>query len=157
MPDSILMRKAVREDVPVIVALLTNDFLGKNRESLDDLHVYYQAFEAIDNDKDQLLVMAEMNQELVGTLQITYTRNMSFRGSLRAVLEGVHVHDAYRNQGIGQFMVTWAIAQAKAKGCRFVQLTSHKERHNAHRFYERLGFAASHEGFKIDLQEKVQE
>lgn len=150
------IRRATEDDVPEIVALFTDDILGSRREAHGDSVApsYYEAFEAINADKNNLMIVAEIDGVLVGTLQITYITNMSHQGAKRAMIEGVHVDSSRRNLGIGKYMMEWAITQAKEKGCRFVQLTSNKERPDAHRFYERLGFEASHEGFKLDLNAK---
>lgn len=153
MKPTITIRNATREDVPAIVHLFADDILGSKRETLEDVipQSYYDAFEAISQDANQQLIVASMQGVIVGTLQLTILANMSFKGAKRALLEGVHVAHQHRNQGIGQMMMEWAIAEAKKNGCRFVQLTSNKQRKDAHRFYERLGFVASHEGFKMEL------
>lgn len=153
MLEQIIIRGATRKDVPDIVRLHADDILGSQRESMGGAiaQSYYDAFDLIDSDKNQQLIIAEMNHKPIGTLQISYIANMSFQGATRAMVEGVHVDANCRNQGVGQFMMQWAIAQAKHRGCRFVQLTSNKQRKDAHRFYERLGFVASHEGFKLDV------
>ncbi len=152
----ILLRKATRDDVAAIVQLFANDMLGSRRESQEE-HIpecYYEAFAAIDTDKNNCLIVAEDNGKVVGTLQLTFIVNMSFYGAKRALIEGVHVASDYRNQGIGQHMMQWAIDAANKQGCRFVQLTSNKLRKDAHRFYQRLGFADSHEGFKMELRKE---
>ena len=154
MQHPIVIRKATIKDVPDIVLLLADDILGSTRESRVGAiaESYYRAFHAIEHDPNQQLVVAECAGKTVGTLQMTYLFNMSFQGARRAMIEGVHVTPQSRNQGVGQHMMEWAIAQAKQNGCWFVQLTSHKQRGNAHRFYERLGFIASHKGFKLALE-----
>jgi predicted N-acetyltransferase YhbS len=153
MQKQIMIRKATKEDVTEIVHLLADDMLGSKRENSgsDIAQSYYDAFDAINNDANQLLIMAEIEGKVVGTLQISYVTNMSHKGAKRAMIEGVHVDVSLRSQGIGQYMMEWAIAEAVKQGCRFVQLTSNKQRKEAHRFYERLGFVATHEGFKLDL------
>jgi GNAT superfamily N-acetyltransferase len=149
----ITIRQAIKDDVPTIVHLIADDFLGGAREALGDkiAESYYSAFAEIDIDKNQMLVVGEITGKVIGTLQISYITNMSHKGAKRAMIEGVHVEESLRGQGIGAFMIQWAITEAKVNGCRFVQLTSNKQRKDAHRFYERLGFGASHEGFKLDL------
>jgi len=153
MEKKIIIRKAIQNDVPAIVRLLSDDMLGSKREvsGQDIPQSYYNAFIAINNDPNQFLAVAEIDGKVIGTLQISYIPNMSYQGATRALLEGVLVDSALRSKGIGQHMIKWAIAEAKSKGCRFVQLTTNKQRKDAHRFYRRLGFVASHEGFKLDL------
>lgn len=151
---SINIRKATKDDVSEIVRLLADDILGSKREmdGHDLLQSYYKAFAAIDNDPNQFLGVVEMEGNVIGMLQISYIQNMSHQGATRALIENVRVDASLRGQGIGRYMMEWAIAEAKKNGCRFVQLTSNKKRKDAHRFYERLGFQASHEGFKLDLK-----
>jgi GNAT superfamily N-acetyltransferase len=153
MEQKITIRKALRSDVRAIVKLFSEDILGSKRENYTAgiSQKYYDAFETISLDNTQVLVVAEIDGKVIGTLQISYVTNMSFEGSVRAMIEGVHVNQELRSQGIGKYLMEWAILQAKNQGCRFVQLTSNKQRQDAHRFYERLGFAKSHEGFKLDL------
>jgi len=155
MPEQINIREAKRADVPAIVALFKDDILGSKREVCDESvpFSYYRAFDTIKDNKSNMMIVSEINGNIVGTLQIIYITNMSYQGARRAVIEGVHVDSSHRNCGIGKYMMQWAIAEAKAKGCRIVQLTSNKQRKDAHRFYERLGFKASHEGFKLDVTE----
>jgi GNAT superfamily N-acetyltransferase len=147
------IRGAVRADVPAIVRLLADDALGATRERLSEpLAVsYYDAFDAIDASANDELIVAEVGGQVVGTLQITYLQHMSFGGARRAQLEGVHVAAAWRSRSVGRYLVRWAIERARQRGCRIVQLTSNKSRADAHRFYLRLGFSASHEGMKLDL------
>lgn len=156
MKIQIIIRKATKTDIPAIVRLLADDILGSTREAAVRSELlqssYHNAFAAIDSDHNQFLAVAEFRGNVIGTLQITYITNMSHRGARRAQIEGVHVDSSLRGQGIGQYMMEWAIAEAKQYDCRFVQLTSNSLRKDAHRFYERLGFIASHQGFKLDLK-----
>jgi ribosomal protein S18 acetylase RimI-like enzyme len=112
---------------------------------------YERAFEEISADSRQLLVVAVDEQEIVGTLQLTVIPGLSRRGARRAQIEGVRVSRRYRSRGLGAAMIQWAIRESAARQCVLVQLTSDKSRVDAHRFYERLGFAATHEGFKMSL------
>jgi GNAT superfamily N-acetyltransferase len=96
-------------------------------------------------------VVAEDQEEVVGTMQLSFIPGLSRRGALRAQIEAVRVRRDFRDQGLGHAMFEWAIAEARNKGCSLVQLTSDKSRTGAHRFYERLGFVASHEGMKLTL------
>lgn len=151
--EPVRIRKATREDVPEIVRLLSGDVLGTERELYQDplLDEYYAAFEEIDGgDKDELLV-AESGGEVVGTMQLTFLRHLTHRGGLRAQIEAVRVDERRRGGGLGGAMIQHAIVRARESGCHMVQLTTNKQRHVAHRFYERLGFVASHEGMKLDL------
>jgi GNAT superfamily N-acetyltransferase len=146
----VIFRDARREDVPAIVALLADDILGAGREgSLDD--AYWKAFEQIAADPRNRLVVAEAAGQVAGTLQLTLLPGMSRHGMLRAQIEAVRIAAPQRGQGLGRAMIEWAIAQAREQGCGLVQLTSDKHRPDAVRFYESLGFTASHEGLKLPL------
>ena len=145
------LRRARRGDLPRILALLVDDQLGAVRESADDLAPYEQAFEAIDADPSHLLVVGELAGEVVATFQLSYLSGLSRKGTWRAQIEAVRVADVLRGQGVGALMIQWAVDQARDRGCSLVQLTTDKSRVAAHRFYERLGFVASHEGMKLTL------
>ena len=112
---------------------------------------YYQAFEAIDRDPNHELIVGEIDGRVVAVVQLSCIPNLSRRGSRRAVLEGVRVDSSLRSGGIGRKLVEWAIDRAREKGCGLVQLTSDKRRRDAIRFYEALGFVASHEGMKLEF------
>lgn len=144
-------REAVRSDVPAIVALLTDDPLGAGRELSVDADRYSQAFDAISRDPNQLLSVACIGDVVVGTMQLTFIPGMSRGGATRGQIEAVRVASSHRGKGIGEALFAWAIEQCRERGCSIVQLTSDRQREDAHRFYERLGFAASHVGFKLVL------
>ncbi|MCP2259183.1 Ribosomal protein S18 acetylase RimI [Streptoalloteichus tenebrarius] len=148
---AVSIRPATVEDVPEIVALLADDPLGATRESPDDLAPYLTAFAALETDPHQVLVVAEREGRVVGTLQLTFIAGLSHRGATRAQIEGVRVRGTERGGGLGGELVRWAVEEARAAGCAIVQLTSDRTRVDAHRFYERLGFQASHVGFKMTL------
>jgi GNAT superfamily N-acetyltransferase len=155
LPSRLIFRRAVLADVPEIVRLLAADSLGSHREHYDpeDLPAGYKAaFEEIDRDPRQLLAVAELDGQVVGTFQMTYLRYLTYQGAVRAQIEAVRVDARFRSRGIGGLMMGWAIDQARASGCRLLQLTTHKSRVDAHRFYQRLGFTASHEGMKLYLE-----
>jgi GNAT superfamily N-acetyltransferase len=149
----ITFRDAVRSDLPRIVGLLANDPLGRQRERVEDPlpDCYGRAFEAIEPDPNNRLIVAEHDGAVIGTLQLTFIPNMTYQGGIRAQIEGVRVDDAYRSRQIGRRMFEWAIAEARRHGCHMVQLTADKTRPDAHRFYESLGFTASHLGMKLHL------
>ncbi|TWD81786.1 ribosomal protein S18 acetylase RimI-like enzyme [Kribbella amoyensis] len=147
----VVIRTATRADLPGIVAMIADDQLGAARESLDDLTPYERAFAEIDADPNNLLVVADRNGELVGTLQLTIIPGLSRQGSSRGLIEAVRVSAAARGTGLGTTLIRWAIEESRSRGCSLVQLTSDKTRTEAHRFYERLGFVSSHEGFKLKL------
>lgn len=144
------VRRAELHDVPAIVALLLDDPLGTARES-PDLQPYRDAFAVVDADPGQLLVVADAGGAVVGTMQLSFIPGLSRRGALRAQIEAMRVREDHRNAGLGAGMIGWAVDEARRRGCSLVQLTSDKQRSDAHRFYGRLGFVASHEGFKLDL------
>ncbi|MFE7644621.1 GNAT family N-acetyltransferase [Streptomyces phaeoluteigriseus] len=145
------IRAAVAEDVPAIVGMLANDPLGARRESPDDLAPYVSALERISADPNQRLVVAVREGRVVGTLQLTIVPGLSRRGATRSIIEGVRVHADERGSGLGTRFIEWAIEESRRENCRLVQLTSDSTRTDAHRFYERLGFEASHVGFKLQL------
>ncbi|TPL85972.1 GNAT family N-acetyltransferase [Mesorhizobium sp. B2-3-12] len=154
---NIQFRKAVAADLPAIVAMLADDPLGAGREdaSLPLAQGYVDAFAAIDADPNQLLAVAVDGGAVIGTLQITFLAGLSRKGAWRGQIEAVRVADGRRSDGIGRKMVEWAIGQCKARGCGLVQLTTDKGRADAHRFYEGLGFTASHIGYKKSLQTRT--
>jgi GNAT superfamily N-acetyltransferase len=147
-------RRAARSDVAKIVALMADDVLGAGREqagpNLPD--AYFTAFEAIDADDKQFLAVVESGGQMVGTLQLTFLPYLGRVGAWRGQVEAVRVASERRGEGIGEAMMTWAIEQCRQRGCGIVQLTSDKTRSGAHRFYDRLGFTASHVGYKLDLR-----
>ena len=147
----VLIRAATADDLPAILTMLADDQLGATRESTDDLTPYRKAFDEIDADSNQRLVVAERNGEVIGTLQLTFIAGLSRRGSKRGLIEAVRVRRDSRDIGLGTTLTRWAIEESRARGCSLVQLTSDKSRTDAHRFYERLGFVRSHEGFKLKL------
>jgi GNAT superfamily N-acetyltransferase len=151
---SITLRRATREDLPAIVDLLVNDPLGKTREAAsgaDDFRPYETAFAAIDSDPAHVLVVATDGIDVVATMQLSCIPGLARRGALRAQVEAVRVAASHRSRGLGAAMFDWVIDEARRRGCSIVQLTTDKTRADAHRFYERLGFTASHEGYKLQL------
>ncbi|MEU3489819.1 GNAT family N-acetyltransferase [Streptomyces massasporeus] len=145
------IRAAVADDVPAIVGMLADDPLGAQRESPDDLTPYLSALERLSADPNQRLVVAAREGKVVGTLQLTIVPGLSRRGATRSIIEGVRIHADERGSGLGTELIEWAIEESRGQGCQLVQLTSDKTRADAHRFYERLGFTASHTGFKLQL------
>jgi GNAT superfamily N-acetyltransferase len=150
---NVTFRTATIADLLDIVRMLADDFLGGQREQYEDPlpESYVRAFEEIDADPNNRLVVAEMDGRVVGTLQLTFTPSLSYRGGKRATVESVRVDNELRGAGIGREMMLWAIELAKAEGCVSMQLTTNAERTDAHRFYERLGFKGSHVGMKVTL------
>jgi GNAT superfamily N-acetyltransferase len=152
--STVVLRRAAAEDVPDVVHLLADDALGTTRDGIkddEDLETYLRAFDAIDSDPAHLLVVAANGSSVVGTMQLTFLPGLSRRGSLRAQIEAVRASGPYRGSGLGTAMITWAIAEARRRECALVQLTTDKTRTDAHRFYAKLGFVASHEGMKLAL------
>ncbi|WP_058045349.1 GNAT family N-acetyltransferase [Streptomyces roseifaciens] len=145
------IRPATTGDVPAIVALLADDPIGAGREAPGDLAPYRTAFDRVDADPHQQLVVAVHDGRVVGTLQLTVIPGLSRAGMTRGLIEGVRVHGDARGSGLGSLLVEWALDAARRAGCRMAQLTSDATRVDAHRFYERLGFEASHLGFKYHL------
>jgi ribosomal protein S18 acetylase RimI-like enzyme len=152
MPTSeITIRTATREDIPPVVALLADDPLGASREDANNLAPYQQAFEAVAAQGGNYLLIAERDNMVVGCLQLTIIPGLSRRGMTRGLIEGVRVRAACRGLRIGEQLIRHAIELSREAGCGLVQLTTDKSRTDAHRFYQRLGFVASHEGMKLAL------
>lgn len=145
------IRRATDEDIPAIVAMLADDPLGAQRESPDDLSPYRTAFARLADDPRQHLVVAVRDGRTVGTLHLTVIPGLSRRGATRSLVEAVRIHRDERGSGLGTQLIQWAIEASRREGCSLVQLTSDATRVDAHRFYERLGFEASHLGFKYQL------
>lgn len=145
------IRRATSADVPQIVELLADDPLGAMRERPGD-PAYAEAFAEIDADPNQLLVVAEIGDEVVGTVHLTFTRGISSAGMLRANIEAMRIRSGRRGAGPGSGMVNWAIDEARRRGAGIVRLMSHASRERAHTFYERLGFTRSHVGMKLELR-----
>jgi GNAT superfamily N-acetyltransferase len=144
-------RFATELDIPRIVELLVDDPLGATRESPDQPLAYRAAFEAISSDPNNELVVAVDSEEVVGVFQLTFIPYLTHKGSWRMLIEGVRVARSTRAQGVGHTMIEWAIDRARQRNCRIVQLTTDKSRPDALRFYESLGFKATHEGMKLQL------
>ena len=148
------IREATTDDLRTIIQLLADDQLGKTRELLPEDVIpagYLAAFETITRDPNNRLIVMEDEGRVVGCCQLTFIPGLSYRGSTRGQIEGVRVAASHRNKGLGRELIAYAINACRAKGCRFVQLTSNTARTDARRFYERLGFVASHVGMKLDL------
>lgn len=146
-------RKAVYTDIPAIVRLLADDPVGAARERFEDPipACYYAAFDAITVDGNNFLLVAELDNIIIGTLQLTFITHLVHQGGKRAQIEGVRIDKAARGHGLGKAMLTWAIQKAKEEGCHLVQLTMDKKRQETFKFYKSLGFIDSHEGFKMHL------
>ena len=150
----LLIRPAAEADLPALVDLLAEDILGRERDdaSLPLDEGYARAFAEIRARPDHHLMVGELGGEAVAMLQLTFIPGLGRKGSYRAIVEAVHVRGDRRGQGLGARMIAWAAATARAHGrCPFLQLTTDKRRKDAHRFYERLGFQRSHEGYKLPL------
>jgi GNAT superfamily N-acetyltransferase len=149
----IIFRKATLDDLDAIIAMLADDELGRTRELVETppADCYVQAFKAIDADPNQNLIVATENGTVVGTMQLTFLPGISRKGQWRGQIEAVRIASSQRGAGLGRQMMEWAIEQCRARGCGLVQLTSDKSRRDAHRFYDNLGFVASHEGYKLRL------
>jgi ribosomal protein S18 acetylase RimI-like enzyme len=148
----IKIRPARSSDVANIVAMLADDALGRGREGIEDPlpSSYFQAFERVERDPNIRLMVAEgEGGEVVGCLQLCILPGLSSQGASRALIEDVRVASHCRSRGIGEQLVQWAVTEARAKGCRLVELLTHDTRVDAQRFYKRLGFAASHVGMTI--------
>ncbi|MCL6265542.1 GNAT family N-acetyltransferase [Flagellimonas myxillae] len=153
MPNTI--RQAKIEDLPAIIEMLANDTLGKLREDykLPLPEKYYEAFENIENDPNQELVVLEHETgKIIGTLQLSFIQYLTYQGGVRAQIEAVRIHVDHQGKGLGKQLFFWAIERAKAKEAHVVQLTTDKKRPDALEFYHSLGFKSSHEGMKLHLR-----
>ncbi|MCA9989290.1 MAG: GNAT family N-acetyltransferase [Anaerolineales bacterium] len=148
---NISFRQATAADLPALVQMLADDPLGQKRERYERPlpDSYQQAFAAIDADPNNELIIAHHEEQILGFFQLTFIPYLTYQGGWRALIEGVRVHKAVRSQGIGREMFLWAIERARQRGCHLIQLTTDKARPDALRFYEKLGFVASHEGMKL--------
>ena len=152
MSTEFLIRRAAREDVAAILALLADDDLRKLEvASVTSRHL--AAFDGIDRDSNQLLAVAQLADETVGCLQLTFIPGLSRDGMERCLIEGVRIARHLRGKSLGKQMLRWAIATCRDRGCGLVQLFMDKKRLDAHRFYESFGFKANHQGFRLYLQE----
>ena len=151
--ETIRFRRAVITDLPAIVGLLADDDLGRKREQIGPplSPNYEMAYYAIEKDSNQMLAVAERNGEVIACLQLTFIPGLSRVGLWRGQIESVRVASKFRGSGLGRKLFEWAIEKCRKRGCGLVQLTTDKSRPAALRFYESLGFKASHEGMKLDL------
>ncbi|MFJ6884483.1 GNAT family N-acetyltransferase [Streptomyces californicus] len=145
------IRPVTADDLASVVAMLADDPLGAQRESPEDLTPYEEALQRLTDDPNQHVVVAVREGRVVGTLQLTIVPGLSRRGATRSIIEGVRIHGDERGSGLGTQLIQWAVDESRRQDCRLVQLTSDVTREDAHRFYERLGFSASHVGFKLAL------
>lgn len=148
-------RKATQNDLPIIIQMMANDKLGQLREDYQDPlpQKYYQAFQHINEDKNQeLIVLEDENLEIIGTLQLSFIQYLTYQGGIRAQIEGVRIREDHRGKGIGEQLFLWAIDRAQKRGAHLVQLTTDKKRPEAIHFYQKLGFVASHEGMKLHFE-----
>ncbi|MBC31292.1 MAG: GNAT family N-acetyltransferase [Muricauda sp.] len=148
-------RKAIKNDVDKIVEMIADDELGKTRENFQiPLPTeYLVAFENINSDQNQELIVVENeNSEIIGTLQLSFIQYLTYRGGIRAQIEAVRIRKDKRGLGIGKAMFEWAIDRAKEQNAHLLQLTTDRKRPKAIKFYEDLGFKATHEGMKMHFK-----
>lgn len=152
-----IFRDATLADLPSIIALLDDDDLSRGREdaSLPLDPRYEMAFADLDSDPNQRLIVAERDGVVVGTMQLSFLPGIAFHGARRGQIEAVRITSSLRGQGLGGDMIEWAIEECRARGCRLVQLMSLRDRLDAHRFYEKLGWTKSHFGFKLKLDQDL--
>ncbi|MDU8887176.1 GNAT family N-acetyltransferase [Yeosuana sp. MJ-SS3] len=146
------IRKAVQSDLPYIVRMISEDKLGKIREDYKEPlpKSYFDAFSQIDADRNQeLIVVEDIDKSIIGTMQLSFIPYLTYQGGVRAQIEAVRIREDSRGQGVGEYMFKWAIHRASDRGAHLLQLTTDKKRPDALRFYEKLGFTASHEGMKL--------
>lgn len=146
-------RRATVEDVPAIVAMLSDDILGAAREAseVDTDGPYYDAFREVDADPNQFLCVVEDGKDIIGTLQLSFIPGLARGGLKRGQIEAVRIASERRGEKLGEAMFAWAVDECRAHGCSLIQLTTDKARPDAHRFYDRLGFEPTHIGYKMPL------
>lgn len=151
--SEVIFRQATRADIPSIVRMLADDALGSQRERYQAPlpEPYNVAFRQIEADPNHEVIVAEQAGKVIGTLHLIFLPSLSYQGGLRAQVESVRVDKRFQRQGIGSQMMKWTIERARQRGAHVIQLTTHKSRLDAHRFYERLGFEGSHLGMKLSL------
>jgi ribosomal protein S18 acetylase RimI-like enzyme len=151
--SDIQFRRATLADLPVLIGLLADDELGAGRELAagDPAPCYVEAFHAISADPNQFLAVMTDGPQIVGMLQLSFIPGLSRQGAWRGQIESVRIAAGRRGERLGERMLAWAIDQCRARRCKLVQLTTDKSRADAHRFYDRLGFAPSHVGYKLQL------
>ncbi len=152
--NNVKFREATKADLPDIIQILSNDKLGKLREKFSTplSPSYYQAFSNIMEDPNQELMVIENDMEgIIATFQMSFIQYLTYQGGIRAQIEAVMVKESERGKGLGELLIKWAINRAMEKGAHLLQLTSDKQRADAIRFYEKIGFRASHEGMKLHL------
>jgi len=149
--SAVTIRRARRDDVSVIVAMLADDPLGSGRERIEDPlpPYYFRAFDAVESDPNIKLVVAEQGSAVVGCLQLCILPGLSSQGASRALIEDVRVATHCRSRGIGEQLLQWAVTQARSRECKLVELLTHNTRVDAQRFYKRLGFQPSHVGMTL--------
>jgi GNAT superfamily N-acetyltransferase len=152
--SELIIRRARETDLPDLIAIFAADDKGGHGDTTDEAAYedYLRAFHMIDASGNEQLFVAELDGAVVGTFQTLFNRTLTGRGSLAMIVEAVQTRPDMRGRGIGAQMIAYAIEEAKRRDCRLVQLTSNAARLDAHRFYERLGFAKSHAGFKMKLK-----
>lgn len=148
-----IFRRATRADLTAIVTMLADDPLGSTREAVGPTlsQSYVEAFDALSADPNQLLAVVTEDERVVGTLQLTFIPGLSYQGAWRGQIEAVRVAADRRSAGLGKKLFEWAIEQCRGRNCRLVQLTTNASRKDAQRFYDTLGFKASHLGYKLEL------
>ena len=151
MQEAIEIRDATLADLPAVVAMLVDDMLGAARETGVVDEAYLEAFRAIQAEPNCRELVAVLDGAVVGCFQLNFLPGLGRRGAWRAQVEAVRVAQGRRGRGVGAAMMAWATARARERGCTLVQLTTDKRRHDAHRFYRRPGFEATHEGMKLAL------
>lgn len=153
--NRLTFRSALSSDIPAIVRMLADDMLGSRREDFRDPlpEAYYKAFNRIDSDPHQELIVVESDAgEVIGTMQLSFLQYLTYRGGIRAQIEAVRIRSDQRGRGLGEQMIRWAIERAREAGAHVVQLTTDKKRPEALAFYRKLGFEATHEGMKLHLR-----
>ena len=159
MVTDLIYRQAHESDLSTLIEMLAYDQLGAHREdsSKPVNEAYIKALNIISDDINNELIVAEIEEEsetsIIGMLQLTFIPYLTYKGSWRCLIEGVRVHKDHRSKGYGKQLFEWSIKRAKVRGCNIVQLTSNKQRSDAIRFYNDLGFKASHEGFKLMIED----
>ena len=151
MFDKLIFREAQIDDVHVIVELLLDDVLGKTREDISQINVYTEQFKRIAMSQTQKLFVVEFGEDIIGCCELSILYSLTLSCGTRLFVEGVRVNKNHRSHGIGAWMFDKIKLYAKESNCSLIQLTTNKIRTDAHKFYTKLGFENSHEGFKLKI------
>jgi GNAT superfamily N-acetyltransferase len=149
--DSIRIRAAETRDLPGVLALYAQPGMDDGRTlPIQDAEHIFARFARYPS---YTLYVAEADRQIVGSFALLVMDNLGHLGAPSAIVEDVVVDPAVQGRGIGQAMMNFAVAQARAKHCYKLVLSSNAKRERAHAFYETLGFERHGYSFRLRLDE----